>query len=86
MAGLAPERDRERSIGDHAPALNVGFMDHLLNKVILTRPEGGEHRSKMLDPTGKKSDTVRRQKFPSSGYIVGNIVTITKSGRLVGRQ
>lgn len=30
MAGLAPERDRERSIGDQMRAWNVGIMDHLL--------------------------------------------------------
>lgn len=30
MAGLAPERDRERSIEDQMRAWNVGIMDHLL--------------------------------------------------------
>lgn len=29
MTGLAPERDREHSIGDQLRALNVGFMERL---------------------------------------------------------
>ncbi|WP_218776066.1 hypothetical protein, partial [Pseudomonas aeruginosa] len=33
-AGLAPEGNREHSIGHQVSALNVGFMEHLLSFLV----------------------------------------------------
>ena len=41
---LAPERNREHSIGDQAVTLNVGFMERL-RRIMVLAPEGNREHS-----------------------------------------
>ena len=55
MSGLAPERDREHSIGDQLRALNLGFMEQL----HITKVE----QSAKVNLNAADAETLRRDLF-----------------------